>query len=70
MKIEVNDESFDSVVYERLKEAYDDMCVDQCCAVFSTDPKVEKKKLKRLRKSLRHAANWFARPDQVISKDK
>lgn len=69
MKIEVNDEAFDELVHERLKDAYYNMKEEQSIAVFSFDPKVEKRKLKKLRSTLRRAANWFARPDQFISKD-
>ena len=68
MKIEVSDDTFDELVYERLREAYYNIQGEQNIAVFSLDPDVEERKLKCLRKSLRHAANWFARPDQKIEK--
>jgi hypothetical protein len=60
MKIEINDDTLDEATCFSLKRTYDALGEQHVIPIFSYDPEVEKRKVKKLRKAIKRAHNWYS----------
>lgn len=59
-------ELIDQITRNQLKYTYDMLQGPQTIPIFSHEPKVEAKKVKKLLKAFRKVHNWYALPDEEL----
>jgi len=70
LTVDLNDETFDSILVERLIEQYDYLYCDYLRntspPIFSIESKQNKKKIKQMLSSFERVIRWFATPQEFI----